>query len=82
MSMSIDDCATVRDGFPRPFPNTPTNVIEQFKLNGRVAVVTGAAEGIGGAVSEAYAEAGAHVALFYNSYVSLCHGISFMSQAR
>ncbi|KAF3009373.1 hypothetical protein G7054_g8654 [Neopestalotiopsis clavispora] len=67
MSMSIDDCATVRDGFPRPFPNTPTNVIEQFKLNGRVAVVTGAAEGIGGAVSEAYAEAGAHVALFYNS---------------
>ncbi|KAI1375645.1 short-chain dehydrogenase [Hypoxylon crocopeplum] len=67
MSMSVADCTTTRDGFPRSFPNTPTNVIEQFKLNGKVAVVTGAAEGIGGAVSEAYAEAGANVALLYNT---------------
>lgn len=67
MSMSVEDCQTVREGFPRPFPDTPSNVLDQFKLNGRVAVVTGAAEGIGGAVSEGYAEAGAHVALFYNS---------------
>ncbi|KAJ1324620.1 sorbose reductase [Microdochium nivale] len=67
MSMSIEDCAIVREGFPRPFPSTPTNVLEQFKLNGKVAAVTGAAEGIGGAVADAYAEAGAAVALLYNS---------------
>ncbi|KAH7029495.1 uncharacterized protein B0I36DRAFT_291226 [Microdochium trichocladiopsis] len=68
MSMSIEDCATVREGFPRPFPDTPTNVMEQFKLTGKVAAVTGAAEGIGGAVADAYAEAGAAgVALLYNS---------------
>ncbi|KAI1846622.1 hypothetical protein JX265_009075 [Neoarthrinium moseri] len=67
MSMSVSDCQVARLGFPRPFPDTPTNVVEQFKLNGKVAVVTGAAEGIGGAVCEAYAEAGADVALLYNS---------------
>ncbi|KAH8680740.1 short-chain dehydrogenase [Xylariales sp. PMI_506] len=67
MSMSVEDCTVVREGFPRPFPNTPTNVIDQFKLIGKVAVVTGAAEGIGGAVAEAFAEAGASVALWYNS---------------
>ncbi|GAB1199019.1 hypothetical protein APSETT444_008351 [Aspergillus pseudonomiae] len=67
MSMTVADCTTIRDGFPRPFPNTPTNVLEQFKMSGRVAVVTGAADGIGYAVSEAMAEAHADVALWYNS---------------
>jgi len=65
--MSIEDCATVREGFPRPFPNTPNNVLDQFKLDGKVAAVTGAADGIGGAAADAYAEAGASVALLYNS---------------
>ena len=67
MSMTVADCTTIRHGFPRPFPNTPTNVLEQFKMSGRVAVVTGAADGIGYAVSEAMAEAHADVALWYNS---------------
>ncbi|KAL4945426.1 hypothetical protein BDV06DRAFT_231036 [Aspergillus oleicola] len=67
MSMTPENCAVVRDGFPRPFPNTPSNVIEQFKMNGKVAVVNGAADGIGYAVAEAYAEAGGDVALWYNS---------------
>ncbi|KOC15944.1 L-xylulose reductase [Aspergillus flavus AF70] len=67
MSMTVSDCTQIRDGFPRPFPDTPANVLEQFKLNGKVVVVTGAADGIGLAVSEAMAEAGAHVALWYNS---------------
>ncbi|KAL4965058.1 uncharacterized protein BDV14DRAFT_62161 [Aspergillus stella-maris] len=67
MSMNAENCAVVRDGFPRPFPDTPSNVLEQFKMNGKVAVVNGAADGIGYAVAEAYAEAGGDVALWYNS---------------
>ncbi|KAB8250597.1 hypothetical protein BDV35DRAFT_400937 [Aspergillus flavus] len=67
MSMTVSDSTQIRDGFPRPFPDTPVNVLEQFKLNGKVVVVTGAADGIGLAVAEAMAEAGAHVALWYNS---------------
>ncbi|EPS32711.1 hypothetical protein PDE_07671 [Penicillium oxalicum 114-2] len=67
MSMTIDDCAPGREGFPRPFPNTPSNVLEQFQLGGKVVVVNGAADGIGLAVAEAMAEAGAHVVLWYNS---------------
>ncbi|PLN76817.1 NAD(P)-binding protein [Aspergillus taichungensis] len=67
MSMTLQDCATVREGFPRPFPSTPTNVLEQFSLRGKVVVITGAADGIGYAVAEAMAEAGADIAMWYNS---------------
>lgn len=62
MSMSIEDCAAPRQ--PKPVPNIPTNVLEQFNLKGKVAVVTGAAAGIGFAIVEAFAEAGADVALW------------------
>ncbi|RTE72822.1 hypothetical protein BHE90_012765 [Fusarium euwallaceae] len=67
MSMNFGDCAKVREGFPRPFPNTPANVTEQLRLNGKVVVVTGAADGIGLAVATAMAEAGGNVALWYNT---------------
>lgn len=67
MSMSVDECQTPREGFPRPVPDTSESVFEQLKLTGRVAVVNGAADGIGLSVAEAYAEAGAQVALWYNS---------------
>lgn len=70
MSMTIEDCAPIRDGFPRPFPDTPSNVLQQFQMNGKVVVVTGAADGLGYAVAESMAEAGAHVALWYNSSVN------------
>jgi hypothetical protein len=69
MSMSIEECQTPRPGFPKPVPAGPSNVIEQFSMKGKVIVVTGAAEGIGGAVADAMAEAGGNVALWYNSYV-------------
>ena len=39
------------------------NVLEQFKLDGKVAVVTGASSGIGKRVALGYAQAGATVAL-------------------
>ncbi|ROW04629.1 hypothetical protein VPNG_07396 [Cytospora leucostoma] len=65
MSMTIEEAAVPRE--PKPVPNIPTSVFEQFKMTGRVAIVTGAAEGIGFAVAEAFAEAGANVALWYNT---------------
>ncbi|KAL6705106.1 hypothetical protein ACN47E_007365 [Coniothyrium glycines] len=67
MSMSIEECQTPRPGFPKPVPNTPTNVLEQFSMKGKTIIVTGTAEGIGGAVADAMAEAGGNVALWYNS---------------
>ncbi|CBY01459.1 hypothetical protein IAQ61_003287 [Plenodomus lingam] len=67
MSMSIEECQTPRPGFPKPTPNTPANIMQQFSMAGKVIVVTGAAEGIGGAVADAMAEAGGNVALWYNT---------------
>lgn len=67
MSMSIEETQTPRKGFPKPVPETPNNVLQQFSMKDRVVIITGAAEGIGLAVAEAMAEAGAHVALWYNS---------------
>jgi sorbose reductase len=64
MSMTIEDCAIER--VPRPTPNTPSNVLEQFKMNDRVVLITGASDGIGYSVAEAMAEAGANLALWYN----------------
>jgi sorbose reductase len=69
--MSIEECQSPRPGFPKPVPDTPVNVMEQFSMKGKVIIVTGAAEGIGGAVADAMAEAGGNVALWYNSYVDL-----------
>jgi NAD(P)-dependent dehydrogenase (short-subunit alcohol dehydrogenase family) len=65
MSMSVEECGAERP--PRAAPSIPDNVLEQFSLKGRVCAVSGASGGIGSAVAEAYAEAGAHVALWYNS---------------
>lgn len=65
--MTPKDTSVVREGFPKPFPDTPVNVVDQFKMSNRVVVVNGAAEGIGASVAEGMAEAGAHVALWYNS---------------
>lgn len=70
MSMTTEDCAVQRPGFPRPTPETPSNVLDQFKLAGKTIVVTGAADGIGYAVAEAIAEAGGNLAMWYNSYVT------------
>lgn len=49
-------------------PPTPVdNVMKLFSLKGKVASVTGSSGGIGWAVAEAYAQAGADVAIWYNS---------------
>lgn len=65
MSMSIEDAGVVRA--PKPVPNTPESVFAQLRMDGKVVAITGGADGIGFAVAEAVAEAGANVALWYNS---------------
>lgn len=67
MSIAIHNCSNATEGFPSPLPNTPPNVLEQLRLTGAVVVITGAADGISFAVAEAMAEAGAHIAMRYNS---------------
>jgi 7-alpha-hydroxysteroid dehydrogenase len=39
------------------------SIFEQFRLDGRVALITGAGKGIGAAIARAYAEAGADIVL-------------------
>ncbi len=45
--------------------NTPANVLDSFRLDNKVALVTGSASGLGAAIAIALAQAGAAVA---------CHG--------
>jgi sorbose reductase len=48
-------------------PSYTDRVLPLFSLKGRTAIVSGAGAGIGLAVAHALAEAGANVAIWYNS---------------
>lgn len=52
---------------PQPAPKLAENSLDLFSLKGKVASVTGSSRGIGLAVATAYAQAGADVAIWYNS---------------
>lgn len=65
MSMSLEDALVPRE--PKPAPNTSDSVFAQLMMVGKVVAITGAADGIGFAVAEAMAEAGADLALWYNT---------------
>lgn len=43
------------------------SIMKRFSLEGKTAIITGAAAGIGWAVAQAYAEMGANIALWYFS---------------
>ena len=60
---------TLATGIPTnsPIPVLPSSVFDLFSLKGKTALITGASAGIGLAVAEAFAEAGANIALGYNS---------------
>ncbi|CAN8097143.1 unnamed protein product [Discula destructiva] len=66
MSMTVEDVAA-QPRQPKPAPNIASNVLEQFSMKGRVVAITGASDGIGYSVAEGMVEAGADVALWYNS---------------
>ena len=66
MSMTYDE--NEPKPVAKPFPNIPESVFEQFSMTGKVAIVTGAGAGLGLAAVESLAEAGANIALWYNSY--------------
>lgn len=62
--------AEMKDGkFAHDITVAPSSnsVMSLFSLKGKTAIVTGAAAGIGYGVAEAFAEAGANVAIWYNS---------------
>ncbi|PNP53317.1 hypothetical protein THARTR1_06011 [Trichoderma harzianum] len=60
---------TINGTFPHDNSAVPNvdRVLPLFSLKGRTAIVSGAGAGIGLAVAEAFAEAGANVAIWYNS---------------
>ncbi|CAH6718513.1 sorbose reductase Sou1p [[Candida] jaroonii] len=66
--MALDSIVnTSLKNLPTTQPPAPKNVLNLFSLKGKVASVTGSSTGIGLAVAESYAQAGADVAIWYNS---------------
>lgn len=49
---------------PTPDPQLAPNIIDLFSLRGKVAAITGGGQGIGYAVAEAFAQAGADIAIW------------------
>src|SRR5207244_11954658 len=51
----------------------PMSTFDQFRLDGKAAIVTGASRGIGAAIAVALADAGAHVSIVARTAVHLEH---------
>lgn len=68
MSEELKTITTGLGPLPTPAPKPAANAMDLFSLKGKVAVISGSSTGIGYAVAEAYAQAGADVAIWYNSH--------------
>ncbi|KAI3406859.1 SOU2 [Candida oxycetoniae] len=72
MSSSTNDIISYCNPDLGPLPTKPpsldTDILSLFSLKGKTASVTGSSGGIGWAVAEGYAQAGANVAIWYNSH--------------
>ncbi|KAL4938254.1 hypothetical protein BDV06DRAFT_232013 [Aspergillus oleicola] len=55
------------ESIKRPAPTLPNSVFKMFDMHGKVVIITGASGGIGYEIARALAEAGADIALWYNS---------------
>ncbi len=64
MAEDMKDGKFAHDNTVAPQAN---RVLPLFSLRGKTAIVTGAAAGIGYAIAEGFAEAGADVAIWYNT---------------
>ncbi|CAI5759370.1 unnamed protein product [Candida verbasci] len=64
----ISYCNAEVGPLPTKEPKIPNNILDAFSLKGKVASVTGSSGGIGWAVAEGYAQAGADVCIWYNSH--------------
>ena len=58
---------TEQKSIRRPNPALSDSVFKMFSLQGKVAIITGGAGGIGYNVARGLAEAGANIALWYNT---------------
>ncbi|CAR24533.1 SDR family oxidoreductase [Lachancea thermotolerans CBS 6340] len=65
---------------PQKAPQLPDNVMDMFSLKGKVAAVSGASSGIGYDVAIAYMQAGADVAMWYNSNPHITELVDELSQ--
>ncbi|SCW02201.1 LAFE_0F01200g1_1 [Lachancea fermentati] len=65
---------------PQQPPKLPENVMDMFSLKGKVASVSGASSGIGYEVAIAFAQAGADVAMWYNSNPAITEEVDELSK--
>ncbi|QLL34863.1 hypothetical protein HG536_0H02380 [Torulaspora globosa] len=65
---------------PQPEPKLAEHVLDMFSLRGKVASVTGASGGIGYEVAIAFAQAGADVAMWYNSNPEIANEVEELSK--
>ncbi|KAK6334103.1 hypothetical protein TWF696_002605 [Orbilia brochopaga] len=62
-------------------PPTETRVFPLLSLKGKTAIVTGGGDGFGLAIAEAFAEAGANIALWYNNNKSAVEKATTLSKS-